>query len=73
MQTQSRLQEVNEQKHAVTVYRRTEDAYAQYRESNWSQHFYDAHRKEIEDHQKAQAVFSKADGTHPTLTELSAT
>ena len=70
--TQARMNEIREQKKAITTYRRTKDIYVQYRESGWSQAFYKEHAKEIEAHKKAQDVYSKAGGNLPTLAELSA-
>ena len=40
--------------------------------SGWSPKFYNEHRKDIEAHKKAQAVYSSVDGKMPTLKELSA-
>lgn len=70
--TQNRMNEIREQKKAITTYRRTKDIYTQYRKSNWSQAFYNEHAKEIEAHKKAEAVYAKAGGTLPKLDELSA-
>lgn len=71
VQTQSRMKEISEQKRAITTYRRTKETYSQYRESGWSAAFYQEHAKEIDAHQWAQAVYSKAGGKLPTLAELS--
>ena len=43
-----------------------------YKASGWSPKFYNEHRKDIEAHKKAQAVYSSVDGKMPTLKELSA-
>ena len=40
--------------------------------SGGSPKFYNDHRAEIEDHKKAQAAYSSAEGKMPTLKELSA-
>lgn len=69
--TQARMNEIREQKKAITTYRRTKDVYAQYQESNLSQSFYKEHVKEIEAHIKAREVYSKAGGKLPRLDELS--
>ena len=69
---QSRMKEINQQRKAIRDYRRTKDLYTQYRQSGWSAKFYNEHRQEIEDHKKAQAVYSASDGKMPTLAALSA-
>lgn len=69
---QNRMKEINELRQAIRDYRRTKDVYAQYKASGWSPKFYNEHRKDIESHKKAQAVYSSADGKMPTLKELSA-
>ena len=69
---QNRMKEINQLRQAVRDYRRTKDVYAQYKASGWSQKFYNDHRTEIEDHKKAQAVYSSVEGKMPTLKELSA-
>ena len=69
---QSRMDEIKEQRKAITSYRRTKALYTQYKESGWSPAFYREHAKEIEAHKKAQEVYSKAGGTLPTQDELSA-
>ena len=53
-------------------YRRTKDVYTQYRESGWSQKFYNEHREDIEAHKKAQETYSAYEGKMPTLKELTA-
>ena len=67
---QNRMQEINQQRQAIRDYSRTKEVYVQYRESSWSSEFYQEHRQEIEDHKKAQAVYSSLDGKIPTLKEL---
>ena len=69
---QNRMKEINQLRQAVRDYRRTKDVYAQYKASGWSPKFYNDHRTEIEDHKKAQAVYSSVDGKMQTLKELSA-
>ena len=69
---QNRMKEINELRQAIRDYRRTKDVYAQYKASGWSPKFYNEHRKDIESHKKAQAVYSTVDGKMPTLKELSA-
>ena len=69
---QNRMKEINELRQAIRDYRRTKDVYAQYKASGWSPKFYNEHRKAIESHKKAQAVYSSVDGKRPTLKELSA-
>ena len=69
---QNRMKEINRQRQAIRDYSRTKDVYTQYRESGWSVKFYQEHRQEIEDHKKAQAVYSSLDGKMPTLKELTA-
>jgi hypothetical protein len=66
------MNEINQLRQAIRDYRRTKDAYAQYKASGWSPEFYNEHRAEIEDHKKAQAVYSSVEGKMPTLKELSA-
>ena len=66
------MKEINQLRQAIRDYRRTKDAYAQYKASGWSPKFYNEHRAEIEDHKKAQAVYSSVEGKMPTLKELSA-
>ena len=68
----NRMKEINELRQAIRDYRRTKDVYAQYKSSGWSPKFYNEHRKDIESHKKAQAVYSSVDGKMPTLKELSA-
>ena len=68
----NRMKEINELRQAIRDYRRTKDVYAQYKASGWSPKFYNEHRKDIESHKKAQAVYSSVDGKMPTLKELSA-
>jgi hypothetical protein len=67
-----RVKEINRQRQAIRDYGRTKEVYTQYRESGWSVKFYQEHRQEIEDHKKAQAVYSSLDGKMPTLKELTA-
>lgn len=69
---QNRMKEINQLRQAIRNYRRTKDVYAQYKASGWSPKFYNEHRTEIEDHKKAQAVYSSVEGKMPTLKELSA-
>ena len=69
---QNRMKKINELRRAIRDYRRTEDVYAHYKASGWSPRFYNEHRAEIEDHKKAQAVYSSVEGKMPTLKELSA-
>ena len=71
-QKQNRMKEINQLRQAIRNYRRTKDVYAQYKASGWSPKFYNEHRKDIESHKKAQAVYSSVDGKMPTLKELSA-
>lgn len=68
---QNRMKEINQLRQAIRNYRRTKEVYTQYRESGWSVQFYHAHRQEIEDHKKAQAVYTAVDSKMPTLKELS--
>ena len=68
---QARMQEINRQKKAILVYRRTKEVYAKFRESGWSPALYREHKADIEAHKEAQAVYSAADGKLPTLAELS--
>lgn len=68
----NRMKEIIELRQAIRDYRRTKDVYAQYKASGWSPKFYNEHRKDIESHKKAQAVYSSVDGKMPTLKELSA-
>ena len=68
----NRMKAINELRQAIRDYRRTKDVYAQYKASGWSPKFYNEHRAEIEDHKKAQAVYSSVEGKMPTLKELSA-
>lgn len=68
---QNRMKEINELRQAIRDYRRTKDVYAQYKASDWQPKFYNEHRAEIEDHKKAQAVYSSVEGKMPTLKELS--
>ena len=70
-QKQNRMKEINQLRQAIRDYRRTKDVYAQYKASGWSPKFYNEHRTEIEDHKKAQAVYSSVEGKMPTLKELS--
>ena len=70
-QKQNRMKEINQLRQAIRNYRRTKDVYAQYKASGWSPKFYNEHRAEIEDHKKAQAVYSSVEGKMPTLKELS--
>ena len=67
-----RMKEINRQRQAIRDYSRTKDVYTQYMESGWPHGFYREHRKEIEAHRNAQAVYSLYDGKLPTLTELTA-
>lgn len=69
---QNRMKEINQLRQAIRDYRRTKDAYTQYKESGWSPKFYNEHREEIEAHKKAQMVYSGVEGKMPTLKELSA-
>ncbi len=69
---QNRMKEINRQREAIRNYNRTKDVYAQYQESGWSPKFYHEHRKEIEKHKEAQAIYSLYDGKLPTLKELTA-
>lgn len=69
---QNRMKEINQLRQAIRDYRRTKDVYAQYKASGWSPKFYNEHRIEIEDHKKAQGVYSSVEGKMPTLKELSA-
>ena len=71
-QKQNRMKEINQLRQAIRDYRRKKDVYAQYKASGWSPKFYNEHRTEIEDHKKAQAVYSSVEGKMPTLKELSA-
>lgn len=68
----NRMKKINELRQAIRDYRRTKDVYAQYKASGWSPKFYNEHRVEIEEHKKAQAVYSSVDGKMPTLKELAA-
>ena len=68
---QERMEEINRQKKAILVYRRTKEVYAKYRELGWSPAFYREHKADIEAHKEAQAVYSAADGKLLTLAELS--
>ena len=68
----NRMKAINELRQAIRDYRRTKDVYAQYKASGWSPKFYNEHRTEIEDHKKAQAVYSSLGGKLPTLNDLSA-
>lgn len=68
---QNRMKEINQLRQAIRDYRRTKDVYAQYKASGCSPKFYNEHRAEIEDHKKAQAVYSSVEGKMPTLKELS--
>ena len=68
---QNRMKEINQLRQAIRDYRRTKDVYAQYKASGWSPKFYNEHRAEIEDHKKAQAVYSSVEGKMPMLKELS--
>ena len=70
-QKQNRMKEINQLRQAIRDYWRTKDVYAQYKASGWSPKFYNEHRAEIEDHKKAQAVYSSVEGKMPTLKELS--
>ena len=67
---QNRMKEINRQRQAIRDYSRTKEAYAQYKESGWSTKFYQEHQQEIEDHKKAQTVYSSFGGKIPTLKEL---
>ena len=69
---QNRMKEIIQLRQAVRDYRRTKEVYAQYKVSGWSPKFYNDHRTEIEDHKKAQAVYSSVEGKMPTLKVLSA-
>ena len=71
-QKQNRMKEINQLRQAIRNYRWTKEVYAQYKASGWSPKFYNEHRAEIEDHKKAQAVYSSVEGKMPTLKELSA-
>lgn len=64
------MKEISRQRQAIRDYSRTKDVYNQYRESGWSHGFYREHRKEVEAHRNAKAVYSLYDGKLPTLTEL---
>ena len=66
------MKEINQLRQAIRDYRRTKDIYTQYRESGWSQKFYNEHREDIEAHKKAQAAYSAHEGKMPTLKELTA-
>lgn len=67
---QDRMKEIGRLRKAIRDYSWTKEVYTQYRESGWSPEFYQEHRKEIEDHKSAQAVYSSFDGKMPTLKEL---
>ena len=67
---QTQMKEINQQRQAIRDYRSTKEVYAQYQESGWSPKFYHEHQQEIEDHKKAQAVYSSLDGKMPMLKEL---
>ena len=71
-QKQDRMKVINQLRQAIRDYRRTKDVYTQYRESGWSQKFYNDHREDIEAHKKAQAAYSAYEGKMPTLKELTA-
>jgi len=66
------MKEINQLHQAIRDYRRTKEIYAQYKTSGWSPKFYNEHRAKVEDHKKAQAVYSSVEGKMPTLKELSA-
>ena len=68
---QNRMKEINQLRQAIRDYLRTKDVYAQDKAYGWSPKFYNEHRKDIESHKKAQAVYSSVDGKMPTLKELS--
>ena len=70
--TQSCMKELGAKKTAILNYRRTKEIYTQYRDSDWSQDFYLAHKAEIDKHKSAQEVYAQADGKLPTLAEISA-
>ena len=67
---QNRMKEINQQRQAIRDYSRTKDTYVQFKESGWSTKFYQEHQQEIEDHKKAQAVYSSFGGKILTLKEL---
>ena len=69
---QNRMKEINQQRQAIRDYSRTKEVYAQFKESGWATKFYQEHQQEIEDHKKAQAVYSFFGRKIPTLKELSA-
>lgn len=69
---QNRMKEINQLRQAIRDYRRTKDAYSQYKDSGWSIKFYNEHRQDIEAHKKAQAVYSTVGGKMTTLKELTA-
>ena len=71
-QKQDRMKVINQLRQAIRDYRRTKDVYTQYRQSGWSQKFYNEHREDIEAHKKAQAAYSAYEGKMPTLKELTA-
>ena len=71
-QKQDRMKVINQLRQAIRDYRRTKDVYTQYRESGWSQKFYNEHHEDIEAHKKAQAAYSAYEGKMPTLKELTA-
>ena len=66
------MKEINQQCKAIRDYSRTKEVYGQYKESGWSTKFYQEHQQEIEDHKKAQAVYTSFGGKIPTLKELTA-
>lgn len=69
---QNRMKQINQQRKAIRDYRRTKDIYVQYRDSGWSETFYQEHREEIDTHKSAQAAYAIVGGKMPTLKELSA-
>ena len=72
LEKQVRMKQINQQRKTIRDYRRTKDVYVQYRESGWSEAFYQEHRKEIDAHKNAQAAYANASGKMPMLKELSA-
>ena len=69
---QTRMKEINRQRQAIRDYGGTKAVYTQFRESGWSQKFYNEHREGIEAHRNAQNVYAYVDGKMPTLKELTA-
>ncbi len=71
-ENQNRMKEISRLRRAIRNYCRTKDVYTQYRESGWSPKFYNEHRRDIETHKEAQAVYSSHEGTMPSIKQLNA-